>query len=95
MHAAAAGDRGTHCLGLIVLPLCNQEGLIWRDDIFPESIVNGWTHFHDRLYYFGFEELVRPLLLQLNDCEIDLPFQSIDVCFLQHYCLDLTFPTYF
>lgn len=26
MRRAAAGDRGTHCLGLIVLPLCNQEG---------------------------------------------------------------------
>lgn len=25
MHAAA-GDRGAHCLALIVLPLCNQDG---------------------------------------------------------------------
>lgn len=47
MHAAAAGDRGTHCLGLIVLPLCNQEVLIWGDGTFPDPIINHWTHFND------------------------------------------------
>lgn len=65
---AAAGYRGMHCLDLIVLPLCNQEGLIWRDGIFPDPIINNWTHFHDQLY-FGFEEWGNPLLLMLNGCE--------------------------
>lgn len=28
--------------------------LRWGDGIFPDTIINSWTHFHDWLYYFGF-----------------------------------------
>lgn len=31
---------GRICLGLIVLPLCNQERLIWGDGRFPDPIIN-------------------------------------------------------
>lgn len=47
MHAAAGGRGGRICLGLIVLPLCNQERLIWGDGRFPDPIINNWAHFHD------------------------------------------------
>lgn len=44
---AVVGYRGMHCLDLIVLPLCNQAALIWRDGIFPDPVINNLTHFHD------------------------------------------------
>lgn len=78
MHAA--GDWRTHCLGLIVLPLSNQEVPMWGDGIFPDPIINNWTHFHDLLYYFGFKECMCPLLLELNGCSFWLSIPVCPVC---------------
>lgn len=57
-------------LGLFVLSMCNQVGLICGDGILPDAIINNRAHFQDLLYYSGFDHIHLNLCLMGSDDEL-------------------------